>query len=68
MSSLLSKSVASDPSAVNETAFLCHLAAQYGLPIEAFSLRLSQEEEMDQEDAALGALVAAQDDEDDGRG
>ena len=51
---------ASDPSAVNETAFLHHIASEYGLPVEAISLSLTQQEEIDQEDAALGEWYAEQ--------
>lgn len=37
--------LASDSGAVNETAFLLHMASQYGVPLEAISLELTKQEQ-----------------------
>jgi len=54
--------LASDSGAVNETAFLYHVASVYGVPVEAISLTLTREEQ------ALKEWEDALEDEGEGEG
>ena len=49
--------LASDSAAVNKTVFLQHMASQYGVPIEAISLELTEQEQDRQELSCRGTAT-----------